>query len=132
MIKKEKAKGFVGEFKAFIAKGPVLDLAVAVVLGAAFGNIITSLVNDVIMPVVGMIIGGIDFTSLVVKVGSAEIKYGLFIQNVVNFLIIAFCIFVFVKAISKVSRRKKEEPKPPKPADIALLEEIRDLLKKDK
>ena len=119
----------IKEFKDFIAKGPVLDLAVAVIIGAAFGAIINSLVNDLIMPVVGMILGGIDFTSLAVKVGSAELKYGLFIQNIVNFLIIAFCLFLIVKSFNKVSKKKKEEPA--KPADVELLEEIRDLLKKN-
>ena len=118
----------IKEFKEFIAKGPVLDLAVAVVIGAAFGAIINSLVNDLIMPVVGMILGGIDFSELAVKVGSAELKYGLFIQNIVNFLIIAFCLFLIVKAFNKASKKKEE--KPAKPADVELLEEIRDLLKK--
>lgn len=118
----------IKEFKEFISKGPVLDLAVGVIIGGAFGKIITSLVDNILMPIVGMIIGGHDFSELSVKVGTATLKYGLFIQNVIDFLIIALCIFLIVKAFNKVSKKKKEEPA--KPADIALLEEIRDLLKK--
>ena len=127
-------KQLLKEFKEFISKGNVLDLAVGVVIGGAFSSIVTSLVNDIIMPLVGIIIGGINFKGLVLKVADAEILYGSFIQNVINFLIIAACIFTFIKIINKFNR-KKEEPKEVKPVksdDIILLEEIRDLLKENK
>lgn len=121
------------EFKQFIARGNVVDLAVGVIVGGAFGKIVTSLVNDLMMPVIGIVSGGIDFTDLVLKVGEAEIKYGSFIQNVIDFLIIAACVFIFVKFVNGLSKPKKEEkPKEvKKPDDIVLLEEIRDLLKKE-
>ena len=130
-------KGFLKEFKEFISKGNVLDLAVAVVIGNAFNAIVTSLVNDVIMPLVGIIIGGIDFSNIKITVGSAELMVGNFIQMVVNFLIVAFTIFVVVKSFNKLQQKakKKEEKKeeaPKKSDDILLLEEIRDLLKKHK
>lgn len=121
----------IKEFKQFISRGNVVDLAVGVIVGGAFGKIVTSLVNDVMMPLIGIVSGGIDFTNLILKVGEAEIKYGAFIQNVIDFLIIAVCIFFFVKFVNKLSKPKKEE-KPAeakKAADILLLEEIRDLLK---
>ncbi|MBO4600920.1 MAG: large conductance mechanosensitive channel protein MscL [Bacilli bacterium] len=124
------------EFKEFISKGNVIDLAVGVVIGSAFGAIVTSLVNDIIMPLVGIILGGIDFTALTLNVKDATICYGLFIQQVVNFLIIAFCIFLVIKFINRLNRKKtKEEAKeeaPKKSEDVILLEEIRDLLKKRK
>jgi len=123
----------IKEFKEFINKGNVMDMAVGVIIGGAFGAIIASLVNDIIMPVVGMITGGVDVTSLSVKVGEATLTYGIFIQAIINFLIIAIAIFLMVKAVNKLTRKKeKEEEKPAKPDDIKLLEEIRDLLKKQK
>ena len=127
-------KQLLKEFKEFISKGNVLDLAVGVVIGGAFSSIVTSLVNDIIMPLVGIIIGGINFKGLVLKVADAEILYGSFIQNVINFLIIAACIFTFIKIINKFNRKKEEpkEVKPVKSTDIILLEEIRDLLKENK
>ena len=124
------------EFKEFTLKGNVLDLAVAVIIGAAFGKIVTSLVNDIIMPVVSLILGGISFTDLkyVITPASGDvaevaITYGIFIQSIVDFLIIAFSIFLFVRLLSK--RKKKEEPAPPPgPSnEEKLLTEIRDLLK---
>ena len=125
------------EFKEFISRGPVLDLAVGVIIGAAFGKIVTSLVDNVFMPIVGMLIGGLDFSELSIKVGDATLKYGAFIQSVIDFLIVALCIFLFIKLINKakdVAKRGKKEEKEeaPKPEDIQLLEEIRDLLKKGK
>ena len=121
----------LSEFVSFISKGNVLDLAVGVVIGGAFGKIVSSLVDDIIMPLVGMIIGGIDFTSLSIKVGDAKLTYGNFLQNVIDFLIVAACIFIFIKLISKMKRKKEEEvAAPKKDAQIELLEEIRDLLKK--
>lgn len=129
----------IKEFKTFIARGNVLDLAVGVVVGGAFSKIVTSLVDDIIMPLVGMLIGGLDFSNLSIKVGNAKIMYGSFIQNIVDFLIVAFCIFLMVKAVNKLTskveakkekEKKKEEAK--KAEDIILLEEIRDLLKEKK
>ncbi len=117
------------EFRDFINRGNVIDLAVAVIIGGAFGAIVTSLVNDLIMPLVGIIIGGINFSGLAITAGNAQILYGNFIQAIVNFLIIAFVVFLIVRAINKM---KKPAPPPP-PAepseDIVLLREIRDLLK---
>lgn len=121
------------EFRDFIAKGNVLDLAVAVILGVAFGAIVTSLVGDIIMPLIGIIIGGINFTGLMVQVGTAQVKYGNFIQALVNFLIIAFVIFLIVRSINKMQARFSKPavaaPPPPPPAEVILLTEIRDLLR---
>jgi len=117
------------EFRDFINRGNVIDLAVAVIIGGAFGAIVTSLVNDIIMPLVGVIMGGINFTGLAITVKDAQVLYGNFIQAIVNFLIIAFVVFLIVRQINKL---KKPTP-PPEPAappeDITLLREIRDLLK---
>ena len=129
----------VDEFKAFVMRGNVVDLAVGVIIGAAFGKIVTSLVNDIFMPIIGMIIGNVDFTSLEIKLGEpvegaeqAAIKYGMFIQEIVNFLIIALCIFMFIKLINKAKKKKEEEPAPaPEPTkEEVLLTEIRDALNK--
>ena len=115
----------VDEFKAFVMRGNVVDMAVGVIIGGAFGKIVTSLVNDIFMPIIGMVLGNVDFTSLEIKLGEpvegaeqAAIRYGMFIQEIVNFLIIAFCIFMVIKLINKA---KKEE---------VLLTEIRDALNK--
>lgn len=119
------------EFKEFISKGNVLDLAVGVVMGSAFSGIVTSLVNDIIMPLVGLLIGGIDFSGMKATVGEASIAYGNFIQNIVNFLIIAMSIFVFIKFINRLSKKvKKEEAEEKVDPQTKLLEEIRDELKK--
>jgi large conductance mechanosensitive channel len=121
------------EFREFLSRGNVIDLAVAVILGVAFGAIVTSLVNDIIMPLIGILIGGISFTSLMIQVGTAQVKYGNFLQALVNFLIIAFVVFMIVRSINKIQARfQKPAPAaapPPPPADIVLLTEIRDLLK---
>ena len=131
----------IKEFKEFISRSNVVDMAVGVIMGSAFGKIVTSLVNDIIMPLVGVLIGGIDFTSLSFKIQKAEVKYGSFIQNIVDFLIVAICIFIFVKIINKLNtidvlhKKKKEETKKEevkKSNEEVLLEEIRDLLKKQK
>ncbi|RAS77934.1 large conductance mechanosensitive channel protein MscL [Priestia endophytica] len=98
------------EFKKFALKGNVLDLAVAVVIGAAFGKIVSSLVDSIIMPLVGIILGGYDFKGLSVKIGDATVAYGVFIQNVVDFFIVAFAIFLFVKGIERFKKKKEEEP----------------------
>ena len=123
----------IKEFKQFISRGNVIDLAVGVIIGAAFGKIVSSLVDDILMPLIGAAIGGLDFTSLTVKIGDATVCYGNFIQNVVDFLIVALCIFFIVKAMNKF--KKKEEPKeeaPKTPEDVLLLREIRNLLKEKK
>ncbi len=119
------------EFAEFVKKGNVLDLAVAVIIGGAFGAIVTSLVNDIIMPLIGIVIGGINFTSLSLKVGEATLTYGNFIQAVVNFLIIAFVIFLLIRQVKKLEKPAPEAPAaPPEPsAEEKLLAEIRDLLK---
>ena len=117
------------EFKAFAMKGSVVDLAVGVIIGAAFGKIVSSVVEDVVMPLVGTLLGGVNFTALAVQVGSATLKYGKFIQTCVDFLIIAWAIFIAVKLINRL--RSQEPPPPPAPPrQEQLLEEIRDLLKK--
>lgn len=119
------------EFMDFVKKGNVLDLAVAVIIGGAFGSIVTSLVNDLIMPLIGIIIGGIDFTGLSLNVGEATLTYGNFIQAVVNFLIIAFVIFLLIRQVKKLEKPAPAAPAaPPEPsAEEKLLAEIRDLLK---
>ncbi|MBQ2554184.1 MAG: large-conductance mechanosensitive channel protein MscL [Prevotella sp.] len=128
--------GFIKEFKEFAMKGNVLDMAVGVIIGGAFGKIVSSLVDDVLMPLVGKITGGIDFTKLSLTLGegdnAATLNYGMFIQNVVDFLIVAFCIFLMLKAINKFNKKKEEEPAAaPEPTnEEKLLTEIRDLLKK--
>ncbi len=121
------------EFKEFIKRGNVMDLAVGVIVGGAFGNIVTSLVNNILTPILGIFLGGIDFSSLTLKVKDANINYGMFLQNVIDFLIIAFCIFIMIKLINKIIKigKKDEEKKEAssKKEEILLLEEIRDLLK---
>lgn len=125
-------KGFIKEFKEFISRGSVIDLAVAVVIGGAFTKIVNSLVDDIIMPIIGVIIGGINFEHLMITVGTAEIKYGMFIQAIVNFLLIALVIFSIIKSINQFKKKEEEKPEEPeKPSeDIVLLTEIRDLLRK--
>ena len=127
------------EFKTFVMRGNVVDLAVGVIIGAAFGKIVTSLVNDIFMPIIGMIIGNIDFSSLVIKLGEpvegaeqAAIRYGMFIQEIVNFLIIALCVFVAIKVINKLQKKKEEAsaPAPGPTKEEVLLTEIRDALNK--
>ena len=127
------------EFKAFVMRGNVVDLAVGVIIGAAFGKIVTSLVNDIFMPIIGMIIGNVDFSSLEIKLGEpvegaeqAAIRYGAFIQEIVNFLIIALCIFMVIKVIIKLQKKKEEAPAAaPEPTkEEVLLTEIRDALNK--
>ena len=142
----KKSKGFIADFKAFATRGNVIDMAVAVVMGAAFNKIISSLVNDIIMPAIGALLGGINFSDLkyviskaVIEDGvevtpEAAITYGVFIQAVVDFLIIAFCIFLMVKGIMKLKKKKEEAPAAPAAPskEEVLLTEIRDLLKEKK
>ena len=119
------------EFRDFAVKGNVVDLAVGVIIGAAFGKIVSSLVADIIMPLVGILIGGISYEDLVLTVGDAEITYGKFLQNVLDFIIVAFVIFWMVKVINHFRRKQEAEPKAaPPPRQEQLLEEIRDLLKR--
>ena len=125
------------EFKKFAIRGNVIDLAVGVIIGGAFGKIVSSLVNDIIMPLVGLILGGIDFSGLSWKVGEAEVKYGAFLQTVVDFFLIAFSIFIFIKLLNNLHERikKQEETKQTAPTmtkEQQLLTEIRDLLKQQK
>jgi large conductance mechanosensitive channel len=116
------------EFREFAVKGNVVDLAVGVIIGAAFGKIVASLVGDIVMPMVGVLIGGFDFKSLAFQFRDAKIAYGNFLQNVVDFVIIAACIFAAIKLINRF-REKEAKPAAP-PRQEQLLEEIRDLLKK--
>ena len=133
----------VDEFKAFVMRGNVVDMAVGVIIGGAFGKIVTSLVNDIFMPIIGMILGNVNFTSLEIKLGKpvegaeqAAIKYGMFIQEIVNFLIIALCIFMVIKVMNSTKKKfeKEEEAKEEVKVDenTELLKEIRDLLKNNK
>jgi large conductance mechanosensitive channel len=123
------------EFREFISRGNVIDLAVAVVIGTAFTAIVTSLVNDIITPILGIFMGGVDFTKLAVTVGAAAITYGNFIQAIINFVIVAFVIFLMVRTINQIKHRFEKEkveqtPAAPEPtAEERLLMEIRDLLK---
>ena len=137
--------GFIKEFKEFAMKGNVMDMAVGVIIGGAFGKIVTSLVNDVIMPLVSLATGGIDFTNLFVNLsddtkyatlaaaqeaGASVFAYGSFIQNIIDFIIIAFCIFLMIKAMNKTKKKEEPAPEAPKgPTQEELLAEIRDLLK---
>jgi large conductance mechanosensitive channel len=131
--------GFFKEFKEFAMRGNVVDLAVGLIIGAAFGKIVSSFVGDVLMPPLGLLIGGVDFTDLSVTLREASeavpavaLRYGAFIQTVVDFVIIAFAIFLVVKAMNTLKRKKEEAPPAPAPPsqEVSLLSEIRDLLKK--
>jgi len=120
------------EFREFAVKGNVMDLAVGVIIGAAFGKIVSSVVEDVAMPLLGTLMGGLNFSALAVTIGSATIKYGKFLQTCVDFIIIAWAIFVAIKLINRLKREEVQEPSgapPPPPRQEVLLEEIRDLLK---
>ena len=120
------------EFKKFIARGNVLDLADGVIVGGAISSIVTSLVNNIFTPIIGLIVGGVDFSSLSITFRDTKIMYGAFIQSVIDFLIVAFCLFIVVKAVNKVTHKKEEKTaKPVKSEELKTLEEIRDLLKND-
>jgi large conductance mechanosensitive channel len=140
--------GMLKEFKEFAMRGNVVDMAVGLVIGASFGKIVTSLVNDVIMPPIGRLMGNMDFSKLSIKIGEATkkvveggqekvvvedilVKYGTFINTLIDFLIVAFCLFLVIKAMNTLKRKKEEAPAAPPelPADVKLLAEIRDLLK---
>lgn len=126
-------KKFLREFKEFAMRGNMMDLAVGVIVGGAFSSITTSLINDILMPVIGIFVSEASFADLTVTVGSAVVAYGNFIQAVINFLIMAFVVFCMVKGINRLSRKKEEAPPPPPPPapsqEEKLLTEIRDLLK---
>ncbi|MCY9150490.1 large conductance mechanosensitive channel protein MscL [Bacillus haynesii] len=117
------------EFESFAIRGNVIDLAIGVIIGGAFGKIVTSLVNDLMMPLLGLLLGGMDFSALSFTFVDAEIKYGLFIQSIVNFFIISFSIFLFIRYISKLKKKDAEEEKAAPDPQEELLKEIRDLLK---
>ena len=129
---------FIQEFKDFAMRGNVMDMAVGVIIGGAFGKIVSSLVDDVLMPLVGMVTGNVDFTTLAFQIGEGEgaavLKYGNFIQNTIDFLIVAFCIFCMIKAINAATKKKEAAPEEPAapagPTQEELLAEIRDLLAK--
>ncbi len=137
--------GMIQEFRTFAVKGNVVDMAVGIIIGGAFGTIVKSLVSDVIMPPIGLLLGGVDFSSLFLVLGegsypsleeaqaagAATINYGVFINNVISFLIVAFAVFILVKGLNAAKRKEEEKPAaPPKPpAQEVLLAEIRDLLK---
>ena len=136
--------GFVKEFKEFAMKGNVMDMAVGVIIGGAFGKIVSRLVDDILMPIIGKMTGGVSFTDLFVNLGegnystlaaakeagAAVFAYGQFIQNIIDFLIVAFCIFLMIKGMNKLNKKKEEEPAAPAgPTQEELLGEIRDLLK---
>jgi len=122
--------GLMQEFRDFAMRGNVMDLAVGVIIGGAFGKIVSSLVDNVLMPVIGLFMGGIDFSSLAVKVGTAELKYGAFIQSIIDFTIIAFCIFMMIKALNSLKKPAPAAAPPPPPASEVYLKEIRDALVK--
>ena len=125
----------IKEFKEFISRGNVLDLAVGVIIGGAFNKIVSSLVDNILMPIIGLIIGGVDFSSLSFKIKDATIAYGLFIQNIVDFLIVAFTIFMVVKAVNKLMRKKEKKEEAPKgpSEEVLLLTEIKnELVKQNK
>lgn len=146
-------KKFVDEFKAFISRGNVMDLAVGLIIGSAFTAIVKSLVNDIVMPIIGMVMGGVNFTTLKIVIRKAALDrpelaltYGNFIQAIIDFLLIALVVFMIVKSLNALRERKEREakakaaaeaaatpaPEPAIPADVVLLTEIRDLLKKKK
>lgn len=117
------------DFKEFVSQGNVMDLAIGIIIGAAFGEIVSSLVDNIMMPLIGMLMGGINFTSLAITIGSADVKYGMFIQSVVDFLIIAFSIFMFIRLLNKLRAKKEEEEEPEVDEQVELLKEIRNVLK---
>ncbi|KKT78161.1 MAG: Large-conductance mechanosensitive channel [Parcubacteria group bacterium GW2011_GWF2_44_8] len=125
-------KNFVKEFKAFAMRGNVVDLAVAVVIGAAFGKIVSSLVENIVTPLIGVLLGGVDFSGLSFTIGESIIKYGVFLQSIFDFMVIAFAIFMVIKALSRLKNKEEivvDEPPKPIPEDIVLLREIRDELR---
>lgn len=130
-------KNFINEFKAFISRGNVMDMAVGIIIGGAFTAIVQSLVGNIVTPLIGIIIGGVDFAGLSIVVGGAVLEIGLFINAVITFLLTALVLFSIIKVMNSMHKKKEEEPAPepepePTPEDILLLQEIRDLLKEKK
>jgi large conductance mechanosensitive channel len=128
--------GFTKEFKAFAMRGNVMDMAVGIVIGVAFGKIVTSLVNDIIMPPVGVLMGGVDFSHLAVTLKAAAgsepavaLKYGSFLSTIIDFLIVAFAIFLVIKGMNALKRKKEEVPAAPPPVQEMILRDIRDILR---
>lgn len=133
MSAKEKTTGFFAEFRKFIARGSVMDLAVGVIIGGAFKSITDSLTNDILMPLLGLLVNRVSFSDLTLTLGSATIAYGSFLEAVLNFIIMAFAVFCIVKAFNRLHRKKEEAAPAPKPSkEELLLTEIRDLLKEGK
>ncbi len=127
----ERSTGLVNEFKSFISRGNVIDMAVGIIIGAAFTSIVTSLVRDIVMPIVGAVTGGVDFTSYSTTIGTASIAWGTFIQNVINFLLVALVVFVMVKSIARLQRKEEKPAEPQGPSDeVVILTQIRDLLER--
>ena len=127
---KKKIKKGIEEFKNFVVRGNALDLAVGVIVGGAFGKIVSSLVNDILMPIIGIFLGGLDFSNLSITIKDAKIMYGAFIQNIIDLLIISLCVFIIVKIVNKIFRTKEKKEEKVKSDETILLEEIRDILKK--
>ena len=125
----KKIKKEAGEFKKFISRGNVVDMAVGVIIGGAFGKIVTSLVQDILMPVIGVVLGGLNFSDLSIQVGSASVRYGAFLQSIVDFLIISLSIFVMIKILNKFKKKEEKKEEIKKADEVVLLEEIRDFLK---
>lgn len=127
-------KGFIEEFKKFAMRGNVIDLAVGIVIGAAFQKIVTSLVNNIITPLIGSVMGGVDFTGYAITIRESEIAYGIFLQSVIDFVIVAFAIFLAIKVMNELQKKENDKPEEKKEVepseDIKLLREIRDQLKK--
>lgn len=133
MMKKEKfIQKEANEFRTFISRGNVIDMAVGVIVGGAFGKIVTSLVNDILTPLIGILLGGLDFSNLSITIKDANIAYGSFLQSIIDFLIIALCIFMMVKLFTRLKKEEKKENEVEKSEETILLTEIRDLLKKQK
>ena len=126
----QRGKGFIGEFKTFVSRGNVMDLSVGIIIGSAFTAVVTALTSNVLMPIIGVALGGVDFSKLAITFGSASIGYGSFIQAVINFFLIAVTVFLIVKGMNVVTRKKEEKKEPTKPSgELLILTEIRDLLK---
>lgn len=128
-------KGFIEEFKKFAMRGNVVDLAVGIVIGAAFQKIVTSLVNNIITPLIGSVMGGVDFTGFKVVVGSSEVTYGVFLQSIIDFLIVSLVIFVAIKVMNRLQQKENEKPEEKKVVEpteeVKLLREIRDALQRN-
>lgn len=125
----EKIKKEASEFKKFISRGNVIEMAVGVIIGSAFSKIVTSLVQDLLMPVIGVVLGGLNFSDLSLKIGSSSVDYGLFVQSIVDFLIISLSIFIMIKIFSKFKRKEEKKEDSKKTEEVLILEDIRDLLK---